>query len=204
MRVIAGLFRGRHLQAPQGTHTRPVTDRVKESIFNILGSRFGTPGGLPDFEVLDLFAGTGGLGIEAVSRGAASCVFVEKDRRTLPVLRENLAQLERPQALQIVADNAWTGLLPLAKAAEGYGLIFVDPPYRDARDGPRLLGLLQRLAPRLSEEGVILLRAESGTELPLQQLHELSCVEDRKYGGMRLVCLMRMRAVDADHSTETA
>lgn len=204
MRVIAGLFRGRHLHAPQGTHTRPVTDRVKESIFNILGSRFGTPGGLPDFEVLDLFAGTGGLGIEAVSRGAASCIFVEKDRRTLPVLRENLTQLDRPQALQIVAENAWTGLLPLAKASDGYGLIFVDPPYRDARDGPRLRGLLQRLSSRLSGEGVILLRVESRTELPLHELQDLRCVDDRKYGGMRLVCLMRTRAVEAGRINETA
>ena len=73
MRVVAGQFRGRSLDAPEGLTTRPMTDRAKETLFNILGSRCAMPGELPDFDVLDLFAGTGGLGFVALSRGARSC-----------------------------------------------------------------------------------------------------------------------------------
>jgi 16S rRNA (guanine(966)-N(2))-methyltransferase RsmD len=84
MRVIAGTARGRPLVAPRGAHTRPITDRVKETLFGILGDR------VIDARVLDLYAGSGSVGIEALSRGAASCAFVENDRRAVAAIRENL------------------------------------------------------------------------------------------------------------------
>lgn len=189
MRVIAGRFRGRVLEAPAGKQTRPMTDRVKESLFNILGSRFGTPGGLPACEVLDLFAGAGALGIEAVSRGAASAILVERDRRTLPVLRANIAQLTEPDALRIIADNVWAMRLPLAQNPAGFGVVFLDPPYRDANSAPRLLDLLERVGPRLAPEGVAVLRVEIETKPPLDALRTLRLENEREFGRMRLMFL---------------
>ena len=194
MRVIAGRFRGRHLEAPEGVQTRPITDRVKESLFSILGSRFGTPGALPDFEILDLFAGTGGLGIEAVSRGAARCTFVEKDRRTLPVLKRNVAQLREPDRLRVIVDNAWAMRLPLAESESGFGLIFVDPPYRDVDGSPRTADLLERAGSRLSQDGIIALRCEVESEVNLASLQSLQPIDDRRYGRMRLILLAKNAA----------
>ena len=183
MRVISGRFRGRKLGTPDGRQTRPITDRVKETVFNILGSRFGTPGGLPDVAVLDLFAGTGGLGIEAVSRGAAICRFVENDRRTLPILRANLAQFDEPEALVLVVDNAWRMAIPPAHA--GYGLVFCDPPYKDSYDTGRLAGLLDRISFALAPDGLIILRCDKHTPTP--EPAELRLVDDRIYGDMRVL-----------------
>ena len=108
MRVIAGRFRGRTLDAPPGQSTRPITDRAKETLFNVLGHRFALPGCLPGFVVLDVFAGTGSLGLEALSRGAAACTFVEQDRRALRYLRQNIARLGADGACTVLTDNAWT------------------------------------------------------------------------------------------------
>jgi 16S rRNA (guanine966-N2)-methyltransferase len=198
VRIIAGQFRGRVLAVPEGLQTRPMTDRIKETLFNILGARFGVPGTLPDFDALDLFAGTGGLGIEAVSRGARSCIFVERDRRTLPVLRSNISQLKAGDALRVVADNAWVMRLPIADDEAGFGLIFCDPPYRDAHDDARLIDLLDRLGPRLRPDGVIVLRVEQGTDPPLDRLTTLVEDDKRAYGRMRLHFLARRPASGAE------
>jgi len=193
MRVIAGRFRGAVLAAPPGTGTRPMTDRVKEALFNILGHRFGRPGFLPDSPVLDLFAGSGALGIECLSRGASRCVFVECERRALRVLRANLAKLRITDAAQVIADNAWTVRCPPA-APDGYGLIFIDPPYRDAADPPRVLSLLARIAPRLAPEGVLVFRCAAPAGLPLDQVPALRRIDERRFGSMRIVLLARADA----------
>lgn len=122
MRVIAGTHRGRNLVAPEGRNTRPITDRAKESLFNVLGSRFGGPGSLPDLDVLDLFSGSGSLGIESISRGARSCLFVEKDRAALSALRENINTLKLGDAARIAPVNAWS-LQPTPPSPAGFGLI---------------------------------------------------------------------------------
>src|SRR5512139_1723714 len=172
MRVIAGLFRGRKLEAPPGEVTRPITDRVKETLFNILGHRLAIPGQLPGLDVLDLFAGPGSLGIEALSRGARSCVFVERDRQALRCLRQNVEQLEIDSVSTILADNAWTMRVPQRNA--GFGLIFVDPTYRDAQNTQRMLDLLDRLVPALAADGVIAFRcAAQSPPLPSVELRVL-------------------------------
>src|ERR1700758_507628 len=125
MRVIAGRLGGRHLKAPRGRTTRPTSDRVREATFALLGSVEGA-------RVLDLFAGTGGLGIEALSRGAASAVFVERNARVARTLRANLQTLglERPEAE--VRETEATAALRTARARqETYDLVFIDPPYRN-------------------------------------------------------------------------
>lgn len=123
MRVIAGRFGGRRLKSPTHTGLRPTTDRVREALFNIIGGR------AVGARVLDLFAGTGSLGIEALSRGAIGAVFLERDRRAVLLLRDNLAALRlNPEESKIIAAPVAEGLRRLAGNAR-FDLIFADPPY---------------------------------------------------------------------------
>ena len=120
MRVIAGRWRGRPLAAPRGDATRPTADRTREALFSMLTSRLGSFEGLA---VADLFAGSGALGIEALSRGAASCLFVEQDRSAIEALRANLARLGA------VGDVRAASVLALGAAAAPLDLVMMDPPY---------------------------------------------------------------------------
>ena len=122
MRIIAGQWRGRKLVAPVGDATRPTADRTRETLFSMLVSRLGSFEGLT---AADLFAGSGALGIEALSRGAASCIFVEQDAAALRALRQNLAALRT----QAEADVRATSVMALGPAKTPLDLILLDPPY---------------------------------------------------------------------------
>ena len=124
MRVIAGQWRGRPLVAPKGDATRPTADRTREALFSILVSRIGS---FEDLRVADLFAGSGALGLEALSRGAASCLFVEQDKAALDALRTNIAKLGG--AKEIGADVRAQSVLALGVAPAPLDLILMDPPY---------------------------------------------------------------------------
>ncbi len=121
--MIAGKWRGRPLAAPKGETTRPTADRTREALFSMLISRVGSLEGLA---VADLFAGSGALGIEALSRGAASCLFVEQDRAAIDALRANLAKLEAAGA---GADVRAISVLSLGRAAAPLDIVMMDPPY---------------------------------------------------------------------------
>lgn len=190
MRVIAGTLRGRRLEAPPGLRTRPITDRVKESLFNVLGHRLGVPGEIPAIDVLDVFAGSGGLGIEALSRGAAFCAFVERDRTALRALRGNLDKLGLADRTRVRAESAWS-MRPPRPPSGTFGLIFADPPYRDAEDTLRVIDLLERLASRLSPDGLAVLRQSEQTAFDPEPLRVLQVDEDRTFGTMRVVLLRR-------------
>ncbi|MBB4152942.1 16S rRNA (guanine966-N2)-methyltransferase [Sphingomonas jinjuensis] len=120
MRVIAGQWRGRPLVAPKGDATRPTADRTREALFSMLASRLGSFDGLA---VADLFAGSGALGIEALSRGAATCLFVEHDRAALDALKANLAKLDAK------GDVRATSVMALGPAPQPLDLVMMDPPY---------------------------------------------------------------------------
>jgi 16S rRNA (guanine966-N2)-methyltransferase len=120
MRIIAGQWRGRPIIAPKGDATRPTADRTREALFSMLASRLGSFEGLA---VADLFAGSGALGLEALSRGAASCVFVEQDRPAIDALRTNIAKLGAK------ADVRAQSVLALPPATAPLDLILMDPPY---------------------------------------------------------------------------
>jgi len=124
-------------------------DRMRESVFNILGSKLGMPGMLPAIGVADVFAGSGSLGLEALSRGAERCLFYEQDRDAVNVLRENLHQFQVGAEASVIRVNAWT--TPL-RAGDGdpLELIFLDPPYRDSRDSSPA-GLVWRFLNRLAD-----------------------------------------------------
>lgn len=119
MRIIAGKWRGRPIEAPPGLGTRPTADRVRETLFSMLASRLGN---FEDLRVADLFAGSGALGFEALSRGAASATFVENDPRAAAVIRRNAQKLAAPFQLLVISALA----LP---RSDPFDLIFADPPY---------------------------------------------------------------------------
>ena len=121
MRIIAGLWRGRPLAAPDGMATRPTADRVRETLFSMLTSRLGS---FQDLRVADLFAGSGALGFEALSRGAAEAVFVEREPTAIAAIRVNAAKLNAEAKIRIVSGSA---LHP--QPAEPFDLVFADPPY---------------------------------------------------------------------------
>ena len=120
MRIIAGQWRGRPIIAPKGDATRPTADRMREALFSMLASRLGS---FEELAVADLFAGSGALGLEALSRGAASCVFVEQDRPAVDTLKANIAKLGAK------ADVRAQSVLALPPATKPYDLILMDPPY---------------------------------------------------------------------------
>ncbi len=168
MRVIAGRFGGRRLAAPPGRGTRPTSDRVREALFSILGP-------LDDEAVLDLYAGSGALGIEALSRGARSVVFVERDPRALAVLRGNLATVGAEG--EVRRGDVLAALRDARERGETYDLVLCDPPYRLAPDLGRSLG--EALRPVLASEARVV--TESDRRAPLE-LDLLSLTDERRYG----------------------
>ena len=133
MRIIAGQWRGRPLLSPPGLATRPTSDRAREALFSMLQSRLGS---FEDLSVADLFAGTGALGLEALSRGAARCTFVESDRSAIEALRKNAAKLAAGDRADIRQQDA-------TRIAGGpFHLVFLDPPYRSGLGEKALAALV--------------------------------------------------------------
>lgn len=153
MRVISGLRRGLKLNAPQGIHTRPTTDRVKESVFNIIQFSF------PTERVLDLFAGSGALGIEALSRGANHCIFVDADASAFRLVKENLHLARFEEQATVLNQQAETFL---ASCNEGFDVIFLDPPYNRGFLKPILDIIVQKSL--LNEDGTLVIETELGGE----------------------------------------
>jgi 16S rRNA (guanine(966)-N(2))-methyltransferase RsmD len=143
VRVIGGEFKGRILCAPQGEKVRPTSDRVREAIFDILGPVWNFQ------RVLDLFAGTGSLGIEALSRGAQEAVFVEQGKNALTVLKGNLKALGLKSRTWILPLAVKRGIAVLGEKGERFNLIFIDPPYGKGLVGKAIGDIVQRgiLAP---------------------------------------------------------
>ncbi len=168
MRVVAGRFGGRRLSAPPGRGTRPTSDRVREALFSILGPLDGA-------RALDLYAGSGALGIEALSRGAAEAVFVERDARAADVLRANLEALGAEAELRRV--DVLAALREARKRGETYDLVLCDPPYRLAPGLGRSLG--EALAPLLAAGARVV--TESDRRAPLD-LDDLPLTDERRYG----------------------
>jgi 16S rRNA (guanine966-N2)-methyltransferase len=146
MRVIAGSLKGRRLKAPTWDGLRPTSDKLRETLFNILAER------IPGARVLDGFAGTGAVGIEALSRGAAHVTFVDADRRATGLIEQNLALcgVERGYAVE---KGAVESILPRLAASERFDVIVLDPPY----DAPRILEALDAAAQRLAPDGILVL-----------------------------------------------
>ena len=172
MRIIAGTHRGHRIAAPKGLDTRPTGDRVRESAFNLIGPVDGA-------SVLDLFAGSGAMGLEALSRGAESATFVEADRHAAETIDQNLAKLHLTGA-RVVRADAMRALAAEASAGRKYDLVLVDPPY-DLY--PNLEPMLARYLPHVLAEGALVVVETSARvepELPLEQR------TSRRYGSARV------------------
>jgi 16S rRNA (guanine966-N2)-methyltransferase len=138
MRVIAGKYRSRKLEAPEGITTRPTSDRLRETLFNVVAP------GVPDSVWLDLFAGSGAIGIEALSRGARSVTFIESSSTAARTIRKNLHSLEIEEGFEVIEREAAIGLRMLDSQAVVYDFCFLDPPYRKMGDYEQILGFLSQ------------------------------------------------------------
>lgn len=172
MRIIAGKCKGTIIAAPKGSHTRPTADKVRGAIFNMLGDVSG-------FEVLDLFAGSGALGLEAVSRGAAAALLADKGVAAAAAIHKNMAKL-RLEGVRVVRRDYLLILKQAAKKGERFDLIFVDPPYKIHRViEPELSRWLPRV---LAPGGRVVVESDSREEVSLP----LELVTDKKYGDTRI------------------
>ena len=175
MRVIAGSRKGHRIDAPKGLATRPTSDRVRENVFNLVQSW------VDDAVVLDLFAGSGAMGIEALSRGAQRAVFVESDVQACSAIEHNLDKLRLTGAEVVCRD---VGRF-VAADTRTYDLVFCDPPYEEYA---QLESALARYAPKLlTEDGLLVLETAANTEpeLPLEQR------TSRRYGAARITLFHR-------------
>jgi 16S rRNA (guanine966-N2)-methyltransferase len=172
MRIIAGTHKGRRIAAPKGEHTRPTGDRVREALFNLVGP-------VDDAAVLDLYAGSGALGLEALSRGARRCVFVESDAGACRVIKANLEALGLTGAV-VAQRDALAVLREERSAGRRYELVLLDPPYdRWATIEPRLAELLPGV---VTDGGLVVVETDARLEPALP----LDPVTTRRYGSARL------------------
>jgi 16S rRNA (guanine966-N2)-methyltransferase len=171
MRVVAGAYKGRRLHAPKGHETRPTSDRVREALFSILGDIEGD-------RVLDLYAGSGALGIEALSRGASEAVFVDNRRGAADAIRGNLRAVGEPDAIIWVGDAA--AYLRRADPEAPFDLVFADPPYSSATQVGGTLSEL--LPPLLTDTSLTVTESDKRAPLPLT----LPLVDERIYGDTRI------------------
>jgi 16S rRNA (guanine966-N2)-methyltransferase len=178
MRIVGGSLRGRRLAAPKSDAVRPTTDRARESLFNIL--EHGYPGSLDGVRVLDLFSGSGALGIEAISRGAAYCLFVEQDAAARALIRENIEGLGLQGCTRIFRRDA-TNLGPLG-TMQPFQLVFADPPYGH--------GLAEKAVASALSGGWLtkdtLIVVEEAASSPFQPPEGLSVHERRNYASSTL------------------
>lgn len=188
MRVISGSARGRRLLTPKGMRIRPTADRVKEALFNILASMLDTFDGL---RVMDIFAGTGNLGIEALSRGAASAVFIENHRESVALITRNLQLTKFTSASTIIQKNAASALDVLSGEGKPFQLIFLDPPYGQglAEQTLKLLGTSPLIA-----DGTVVVAEVSLRESLSPSFGVLHEKDRRVYGDTVLSILIATKA----------
>ena len=177
MRIVAGSRKGHRIQAPKGVVTRPTEDRVRESTFALVGPVEGAA-------VLDLFAGSGALGLEALSRGAARCLFVERDRSACKVIQANLEKL-RLTGAEIVCRDVADALRDEASRGRRYDLVLVDPPYEEWSVHVQVLASL--LPGLLSDSALVVVETSERVEPELP----LDLVTGRRYGSARVTVFRR-------------
>lgn len=158
VRVVSGSAKGRPLKSVPGSGTRPTTDKVKEALFSMIGPYF--EGGA----VLDLFAGTGGLGIEALSRGMESAVFVDMEPKSIDTIRANLKATNLEAHAQVYRNEAGRALSALEKRGRVFDLVFLDPPYRLKHGDELMLSMVEK--GMLKEDAIIVLEHESNYAYP--------------------------------------
>lgn len=181
VRIVAGARRSRRLRVTVGPTVRPTSEMVREAIFDSLGP----VGGL---SVLDLFAGTGAMGLEALSRGAATCIFVEQDKKVADMLRGNIRDLDYLTMSRVVLADYHAALQDIMRAGERFDLLFVDPPYRMLTEAEVTL---EPVAPSLLHDGgVVVIESDKASHPTLGAVP----VFDRVYGDTRVTMVTIRRA----------
>lgn len=179
MRIIAGQRRGHKFDGPKDNSTRPTSDLVRESIFNILGEA------VEGLLVIDLFAGTGGIGLEALSRGASRAIFIERNRGNLDLIRRNIATLRYEDRAAVIGHDAYRWARSYEPEPGEPVVVFIDPPYADYDDHPeRIRKLLEGLLGTLPDGSII--AAESRIKLDDAVLPDLDAWDVRRYGGTQV------------------
>lgn len=188
MRVVSGDYKGRQLKAVPGTTTRPTTDKVKEAIFNMVGPYFD--GGL----ALDLFAGSGGLGIEALSRGIERCIFVDREPKAIQTIHKNL-EICQATEFEVYRNDAERALKAIIKRELRFQLILLDPPYKQQK--------LKALLKMISENGLLdkngFIVTEHGADIALtKEFEELVQVKQETYGTSSITIYSYKEAIGED------
>ncbi|WZL74798.1 16S rRNA (guanine(966)-N(2))-methyltransferase RsmD [Clostridiaceae bacterium 35-E11] len=174
MRVIAGSLKGRRLKTPKGIETRPTTDRVKESIFSIIHAH------IIDSIIIDLFSGTGNLGIEALSRGAEKVFFVDKNKNSIQLIKENIESMGLKSKSEILFCDALKAIKQLASLSHKFDIIFMDPPYSKGLILPCMEAI--NAEDMLKEDGIILVEHDTKDTLP-DNVGRLIKRKEKKYGN---------------------
>ena len=181
MRVIAGEYKGRRLKAVPGQETRPTSDKIKEAVFHRMGPFF--EGG----KALDLFAGSGSLGIEALSRGMDHVVFVDRSAQAIKTIHQNIAMLKSQKHTEVYRNDALRALDTAAKKQEQFSLILLDPPYDK--------GLYQKMMDKITSAGLLkeegFLYVEHRPELPLIFAEEMDPVFERQYNSTTQATILK-------------
>jgi 16S rRNA (guanine966-N2)-methyltransferase len=173
LRIIAGQCKGRKLISLPGMHTRPTSGRVRESIFSILSSE------VPNRHVLDLFAGTGAMGLEALSRGAASACFTDNTQKNLSVIRENIRRCRQEKHCRLFCRDILKNLYFLQAQKERFDLVFIDPPYQQQMAAKVLENLMHSHA--LAPDAKIVLEHSRTEKIP-ENIPDLEMKDQRRYG----------------------
>jgi 16S rRNA (guanine966-N2)-methyltransferase len=197
MRIIAGSKRGMTLFGPKTQSSRPITDRVKESLFSVLYN-YDLPSGAT---VADLFCGVGSLGLEALSRGAKFVTFVEKDERILATLKRNIEKAGFVSQSKVIRANAFKTGTAHGFAEEQCTLVFVDPPYaaiQDVQADSPLAGLLNVLGEQVTDDGMVIVRTRRDVSL-LNQYGEFRVADQRQWGTMAVTILTKTES-DIPHT----
>jgi 16S rRNA (guanine966-N2)-methyltransferase len=191
MRIIAGTKKGMNLLSPMTQISRPITDRVKESLFSVL-YKYDLPEGA---RVADLFCGVGSLGLEALSRGAEFVTFVEKDQKVFAILNKNIEKAGFVEESAVLRTNAFKTGAPVGEGGEKHDIVFVDPPYAAARnvnvDSP-LAGLLELLGEQVADDGIAVVRTSRDISL-LEQYGRFQIAERREWGTMAITILKKSK-----------
>lgn len=192
MRIIGGEWRSRKLVRPGTSDTRPMPDRVKAAVFSMLGARYECPGALPPILVADVFAGSGSMGLEALSRGARFCSLFERSPVAIRAIERNVEAVDAGARVEIVRRDAWRAATETCEG-EPFDLVFLDPPYRDSADvsarGP-VRRYLARLAELDAEPPVIVLHHFAKIRFALEA-NDVWCIADvRRFGSNAVTVFM--------------
>ena len=182
MRVVSGICKGRPLKAVPGNTTRPTTDKVKEALFNMIGPYFD--GGIG----LDLFAGSGGLGLEALSRGLDKVIFIDRESKAIQVIQENIKTCKFEEQAEVYRNDADRALKALIKRDLCFDYIFLDPPYKKQQ----LVSLLEKMDKHdiVKKDGIVVCEHSFDVELP-ESMGRFSQIKHEKYGIIAISIYIR-------------